>query len=435
MTFVLFDTESSGLPKNGITKFKDMDNMSTCRLIELGWQVRDSETYELIKNRGSLINYDGLHIPLDTTEHNNITEEMVRKDGIKLDSIIFEFMEDVANSDYIGGYNVVFDVLVIHSEVIRLLGTNTANKMMREKFDRTLKLCLQMVTNIHRKELGMNDDFKGTLKNVYKHLFNEDFLAHRAIDDVEATFRLLKHYSDLGILKREHFRYRHDQIQTIKFAHKVDPEYVKLVLNSPRNEAMTSIRTKRMKMMKEKPSNKSKTDTKSSTKKSHNSATYGESTYPEHKLYLEMLMNYVAPDYGDDYQRVKSEVNKKYKSECYYCGNIFSGCVRTDELDGNMRNLDSSNYVHSCFYCYAVRYQWDIAKMVELRESDMDQLQIIQKIYSLYKSNGNKVPSNEEVDSSSKKMDHAKAVELIKSGSKTIKAFPIMKTDKCKFLI
>jgi len=419
MTYVIYDTESNGLPKNrDIGKFRDFNNMSTCRLIELAWQVRDNKTHKLLKEKSQLIKFSDFFIPPDTSNYNGITEEMVLKDGVELPDIITEFMEDIGKAKYLVGFNIVFDINLIHGEMLRYYKPGDVERTMRDYFQSIPKLCLQVVTNLNRPRLLMTNEQPGGMKDIYRHLFKEEYSAHRALSDVHATSRLYQEYLRLDLVKDIHFQYRHDHIVNLKFAHKRDQDWIQEVLKLPKKEPVPK------RVIKKDP-------LKKKTKRVE--ITYGKEGYPNHIHHLEMLSDpRKRENYDDDYQNLKVKVSQKYRAECYWCGNLFGGCVRIDQLDGDMNNSDSETFVHSCFYCYGVRYFWK-EQCIFVR-SELSQVDIVKRMYDLYRKNGTEV-TIDQIDPQSEKTDQGQAFELIEKGDKTIKAFCKLKQSKLHYLV
>jgi len=68
--FLIFDTETTGLPKNWNAPFTDIDNWPRC--VQIAWQLHD--TYgELIEQKDFLIKPEGYNIPYDVEQIHGIS--------------------------------------------------------------------------------------------------------------------------------------------------------------------------------------------------------------------------------------------------------------------------------------------------------------------------------------------------------------------------
>lgn len=166
-TFIMYDLETSG--------FKDSDH-----IIEIG--AIYVENGKVIDGFNELCN-PGVLINQRITQVTNITNEML-KDKATEEEVLHKFIEWVneRNTDVCVGHNIdSFDNRMLKA----------ACKKYKEKmpFERSLDT-LKMAKNLHLKEYGKVTDYKQeTLAKEYCHF---EYKAHRAIQDVEALFRIFK---------------------------------------------------------------------------------------------------------------------------------------------------------------------------------------------------------------------------------------------------
>lgn len=177
--FVMYDLETSG--------FKDSDH-----IIEIGAiYVEDGK----IMDRFDKLCNPGIFINQRITQVTNITNDML-KDKESEENILKEFIEWVNTKgiDVCVGHNIdAFDNRML----------NAACKKYKQQipFHRTLDT-LKMARNLKLKERGLVQDYKQeTLASEYCHF---TYTAHRAIQDVEALFRIFevlrKEYKQLPII-------------------------------------------------------------------------------------------------------------------------------------------------------------------------------------------------------------------------------------------
>jgi DNA polymerase-3 subunit alpha len=178
--FLIFDTETTGLPKKWKAPLSDFDNWP--RMVQLAWQCHDIEgNFLFAKNH--VITPEGYTIPEDVVAVHGITTEIAFEKGIPLKEALLDFMEDVRKSKYIIGHNVSFDVNIVGCELLRcemdeqdLLGASALDTMTGSK-----EYC-----DLKRKGQLKNP----TLTELHMRLFGVPFAeAHNAAADVEATSR------------------------------------------------------------------------------------------------------------------------------------------------------------------------------------------------------------------------------------------------------
>ena len=76
--FIIFDTETTGLPSNYNAPVSDSDNWP--RLIQLAWQIHD-EHGVFIKAESHIIKPSGFTIPYQSEKIHGISTERAEKEG------------------------------------------------------------------------------------------------------------------------------------------------------------------------------------------------------------------------------------------------------------------------------------------------------------------------------------------------------------------
>ena len=79
--YLIFDTETTGLPKKWNAPVTDIDNWPRC--VQLAWQVHD-KLGNCIDNKDFLIKPDGYNIPYDSEKIHGISTELAEEDGYNL---------------------------------------------------------------------------------------------------------------------------------------------------------------------------------------------------------------------------------------------------------------------------------------------------------------------------------------------------------------
>ena len=79
--FLIFDTETTGLPKDWNAPFTDSDNWP--RLVQLAWQLHD-ESGKLIDNKNFIVKPEGYTIPYNAEKIHGISTERAEEEGYDL---------------------------------------------------------------------------------------------------------------------------------------------------------------------------------------------------------------------------------------------------------------------------------------------------------------------------------------------------------------
>ena len=215
--FLIFDTETTGLPKKWKAPLSDFENWP--RMVQLAWQCHDIEgNFLFAKNH--VITPDGYTIPEDVVAVHGITTEIAQEKGIPLKDALLDFMEDVKKSNFIIGHNVSFDINIAGCELLRcemeeqeLVNASSLDTMTGSK-----EYC-----DLKRKGQLKNP----TLTELHMKLFGVPFAeAHNAAADVEATSRCFLELIRVDGVSAELLRFSMEQIQAFKLN---NPKPIELV--------------------------------------------------------------------------------------------------------------------------------------------------------------------------------------------------------------
>ncbi len=100
--YLIFDTETTGLPKNWNAPITDVDNWPRC--VQIAWQLHD-EMGELLEHHDFLIQPDGYNIPYDAEQIHGISTQLAQEKGIELMKRLFE---EYPNGDFIVTLGTLF---------------------------------------------------------------------------------------------------------------------------------------------------------------------------------------------------------------------------------------------------------------------------------------------------------------------------------------
>lgn len=191
--YLIFDTETTGLPRNWTAPISDTDNWPRC--IQIAWQLHDAMG-NLIEHQDYLVKPEGFNIPYDAERIHGISTELAQAQGIPLSEVLEKFDAALSKAKFIVGQNVGFDVNIMGCEFYRL-GVNSPLASLP-----VLDTCTEVTAELLKLPGGRGGRFKlPTLTELHSYLFNVPFAeAHNATADVEATTRCF-----LELIRREVF--------------------------------------------------------------------------------------------------------------------------------------------------------------------------------------------------------------------------------------
>ncbi|SNR27770.1 DNA polymerase III, alpha subunit [Maribacter sedimenticola] len=180
--YLIFDTETTGLPKNWNAPITDTDNWPRC--IQIAWQLHD-EMGNCIEHQDYLVRPDGFNIPYDAEQIHGISTELAEQQGVSLAEVLEKFNIAMSKTKFIVGQNVGFDVNIMGAEFHRMGVENPLQELP------VLDTCTEHTAQLCQIPGGRGGKFKlPTLTELHQYLFGEPFgEAHNATADVEATTR------------------------------------------------------------------------------------------------------------------------------------------------------------------------------------------------------------------------------------------------------
>ena len=115
--FLIFDTETTGLPKRWNAPLSDADNWPRC--IQIAWQLHDKNGV-LVEHEDYLIQPEGFNVPFDAEKIHGISTELASKSGISMKAVIDRFLKALSKTKFIVGQNLGFDKNIMGAEFLRL---------------------------------------------------------------------------------------------------------------------------------------------------------------------------------------------------------------------------------------------------------------------------------------------------------------------------
>lgn len=201
--FLIFDTETTGLPRDKNAPLTDFDNWP--RVVQIAWQLHDQQG-ALISSGNHIVKPDGFTIPFNAAKVHGITTDFALKNGKPIQEVLELFNQAINQTEYIIGHNIEFDRNILGAEYLRNnVDTNFLNKPQ-------LDTCTEVTANFCQIPGGRGGRFKyPTLEELYKKLFEEGFSgAHNAMADVEATSRSFFELMRIGVQTEDSHLLDHD---------------------------------------------------------------------------------------------------------------------------------------------------------------------------------------------------------------------------------
>lgn len=200
--YIIFDTETTGLPKRWDAPITDTDNWPRC--IQIAWQLHDAMG-NLIEHQDYLIKPDGFNIPFDSEKIHGISTELATEQGVPLTEVLIKFNEALAKAKFVVGQNIGFDINIMGSEFYRY-GVDSVMSSMP-----VLDTCTEVTADLLKLPGGRGGRYKlPTLTELHAYLFGVPFAeAHNATADVEATTRCF-----FELVRREVFTPEDLQVDT-----------------------------------------------------------------------------------------------------------------------------------------------------------------------------------------------------------------------------
>ena len=217
--YLIFDTETTGLPKRWDAPITDVDNWPRC--IQIAWQLHDAMG-RCIESQDYLIQPDGFNIPYDAEKIHGISTELAQEQGEELSKVLAIFNIALGKAKFVVGQNVKFDLNIMGAEFVRENVTNALQELP------VLDTCTEHTASLCEIPGGRYGKFKlPTLTELHQYLFGTPFSeAHNATADVEATTRCF-----LELIRRQQYTIEQLDVQPDYFQRfsEENPQTIQLI--------------------------------------------------------------------------------------------------------------------------------------------------------------------------------------------------------------
>jgi len=213
MRFLVFDTETTGLPKSKFIGPSTLDLWP--HIVQLSYIIYDSELNDIILSKDYIIKLPAdILITEENSKIHGITNEISNDTGINLSIVLNEFFLHLTNVDKLIGHNIEFDINMIKVELLRMIYNSATSKEEKKEFKNNLHFLLNyknisctLKDSISFCNIQLIDKFGKTylkypkLIELHEKLFNySPSNLHNSFNDILVTLRCfmkLKHDIDL----------------------------------------------------------------------------------------------------------------------------------------------------------------------------------------------------------------------------------------------
>jgi len=192
MKIVVFDTETSGLPKSRILTPTNIHMWPF--IVQFSYIIFDTETNDVIKSYDAIVKVKPYNIiSKDSIKFHGITQEISELKGIHIDKVLDEFLWDLEDVDMIVAHNIEFDLNMLRVELMRIgcenMELRLTNMIKTQQFYCTMRQSIDLCKIEKENSRGKYYKFP-TLSELHKHLFDvEPKHLHNSFHDILCTIR------------------------------------------------------------------------------------------------------------------------------------------------------------------------------------------------------------------------------------------------------
>ncbi|MDO9518266.1 MAG: 3'-5' exonuclease [Methanosarcinaceae archaeon] len=190
-TYLIFDTETTGLPLNWKAPITDLNNWP--RLVQIAWWHCD-KSGNILSDSDYIVKPQGFIIPKDAANVHGISTEIAINKGIDLGTVLNEFAGAMERSDFLVAHNINFDEKIVGAEFLRADLENQLTDIP--------KICTMKMSTDYCKLPGPYGYKLPSLSELHYKLFNEYFdEAHDAAVDVRVCASCFFELKNIGIIE------------------------------------------------------------------------------------------------------------------------------------------------------------------------------------------------------------------------------------------
>jgi DNA polymerase III epsilon subunit-like protein len=194
MKVLIFDTETTGLPKDWKIPAERQPN-NWPHIVSIGWMILDSETNKVEWQKSYVIKPNGWVIPEESTAIHGIRHSFAQSYGAPLESVIKEFFDSPC--DMYVAHNMNFDENVIMNAVYWDLNGEFY------RFHKPRMCTMKLTTPMCKLRFNSGGGLKPPkLSELYEYVFNKKPIQsqlHGSFYDTKILTEIIRNYEPLRI--------------------------------------------------------------------------------------------------------------------------------------------------------------------------------------------------------------------------------------------
>lgn len=192
MDYIVFDTETTGLPISWNAPVTQIDNWP--RIVQLAWVLYDEKGHEL-KVGNVIVRPDGFTIPYESTKVHGISQQQALREGVSIMNALTDFVQTLKTRQDVTlvAHNIEYDEKVVGAELLR--------NRISSNFLNLPKICTMRASTVF---CDLPNQKPPRLAELHQKLFNAGFSdAHDAEADVRATGRCFFELKKQGVIAEQ----------------------------------------------------------------------------------------------------------------------------------------------------------------------------------------------------------------------------------------
>lgn len=148
MSILVFDTETTGLLPKGKSLKNDVLHLFP-HIVQFSYIIYEIKSNQIIKMRDFIIKLPSeVTISTESIKIHGITNEISQREGVNIENVIDEFIEDFTKVNMIVAHNISFDLMVLRADIMRMMGTSDIYTEFEKSLNVSKKLYCTMQESI-----------------------------------------------------------------------------------------------------------------------------------------------------------------------------------------------------------------------------------------------------------------------------------------------
>ena len=171
MKFLVFDTETTGLPTSRSAPLSD--SKSWPHVVQLSFMLYDGATGQVLCTTDHLLKLPpGMQVPPESTAIHGVTTSQLLRRGVEPSVALGDFIRCLDQADYIVAHNIEFDRAVLMAEAFRQAMEHDFREAIKTKKDYcTMKNGRAECSILAKRKNGSTYLKYPKLEELYAHLF------------------------------------------------------------------------------------------------------------------------------------------------------------------------------------------------------------------------------------------------------------------------